>query len=193
MASNLGGLHSIQLSYRSKTCYVTKGEVSHGGMFLWVGDVIVNEGEKRTCRPRQAQLRTLYRERRSPQRLGYFLAPRTIMFCEICNARRGWPRGNNCFYVGRSNKRDSPLGNPYRVGKDGDRKAVVEKYRRWLWEEIKKERRSAAYRELLTIAESCRHSTELEPVRLPCWCTPLPCHAEVIRSAIGWLLETKQI
>ena len=33
-------------------------------------------------------------------------------------------------YVGRP----SPLGNPYAIGRDGDRAAVVARYRRWLWD-----------------------------------------------------------
>ena len=33
----------------------------------------------------------------------------------------GWPDGDNCFYIGRSKKRESPLGNPFTLGKDGDR------------------------------------------------------------------------
>jgi hypothetical protein len=115
------------------------------------------------------------------------------MHCEIHNANHGWPDGDNRFYVGRSKKKDSPLGNPYIVGKDGDRQTVMAKYRRWLWEEIKKGNKSAAYRELITIAEHYRYSSEWEPVKLICWCAPLPCHAEIIKSAMDWLIKNNQL
>jgi len=115
------------------------------------------------------------------------------MHCTICNAKHGWPDGNNRFYVGRSKKGDSPLGNPYQLGKDGDRLTVIEKYRRWLWEEIKKGKQSKAYEELVHIAQAYQYSTEFEPVQLICWCAPLPCHAEVIASAMDWLIKTNQL
>lgn len=114
--------------------------------------------------------------------------------CEICNANHSSPDGDNCFYVGRSIKEGaSPLGNPFRLGKDGDRQTVIEKYRQWLWQEIKKGYKSPAYRELVAIAEACRYATEYEPVRLICWCAPFACHAEVIRSAAEWLIKTNQL
>lgn len=40
-------------------------------------------------------------------------------------------------YVGRP----SVLGNPFVIGKDGDRPAVIFKYRRWLWTELQQESR----------------------------------------------------
>lgn len=35
-------------------------------------------------------------------------------------------------YVGRP----SALGNPFVIGRDGDRETVIEKYRRWLWRQL---------------------------------------------------------
>ena len=115
------------------------------------------------------------------------------MECQICNAKHGWPDGDNCFYVGRSKKTFSPLGNPYQLGKDGDRQTVIQKYRRWLWQEIQQGWRSKAYEELVMIAEIYRYSTERNPVKLICWCAPLPCHAEVIVAAMEWLIKTDQL
>jgi hypothetical protein len=42
-------------------------------------------------------------------------------------------------YVGRETPGapGNVLGNPFRIGRDGTREEVVEKYRRWLWEQIK--------------------------------------------------------
>jgi hypothetical protein len=35
-------------------------------------------------------------------------------------------------YVGRP----SPLGNPYLLGRDGNREEVIAQYRRWLWAQL---------------------------------------------------------
>ena len=44
-------------------------------------------------------------------------------------------------YVGREmpGVPGSVLGNPFRIGRDGTREEVVEKYCRWLWKQIKLE------------------------------------------------------
>ncbi len=46
-------------------------------------------------------------------------------------------------YVGRP----SPLGNPYALGRDGNREQVIAKYRRWLWARLQ-EPNSAQEQEL---------------------------------------------
>ena len=81
-------------------------------------------------------------------------------------------------YVGRP----SPLGNPYALGRDGNREQVIAKYRRWLWAQLQSpgSPQECELRRLLAQARS----GELE---LLCWCAPLPCHAEVVRSALLWL------
>ena len=114
------------------------------------------------------------------------------MHYQILNLKNGWPDADYCFYVGRSRAGKSPLGNPYQIGKDGDRREVIEKYRRWLWEEIKKGDDSPAYRELVWVADFYKCSTEQEPIKLLCWCAPQPCHAEVIIRAIEWLLKNEK-
>ena len=81
-------------------------------------------------------------------------------------------------YVGRP----SPLGNPYALGRDGSREQVIARYRRWLWAQLQAPG-SAQERELRRLLAQAR-SGELE---LLCWCAPLPCHAEVVRSALLWL------
>ena len=35
--------------------------------------------------------------------------------------------------------RKTKWGNPFRVGADGDRAAVIEKYRQWLWRKIQRQ------------------------------------------------------
>ena len=81
-------------------------------------------------------------------------------------------------YVGRP----SPLGNPYVLGRDGNRKEVITQYRGWLWAQLQSPS-SPQERELKRLLAQAQ-SGELE---LPCWCAPLPCHAEVVRSALLWL------
>jgi hypothetical protein len=71
-------------------------------------------------------------------------------------------------YVGRANPRrglaESDFGNPYRVDVDGTRAEVIEKYRSWL----------------LGRQELVLKLHELRGRRLACWCSPEPCHAEVL-------------
>lgn len=61
------------------------------------------------------------------------------------------------------------FGNPFRIGRDGDRREVVEKYRAWLFEKLR------------TDAELWeRIHTQLAGKRLGCFCAPLPCHGDVL-------------
>ena len=70
--------------------------------------------------------------------------------------------------------RHSPWGNPFRIGKDGDREEVVEKYRQWFWKRCQEGK--------VNIAEL----KALKGKRLACWCHPLPCHGDVLLRAIDW-------
>src|SRR4030066_309148 len=77
--------------------------------------------------------------------------------------------------------RPSVLGNPFIIGRDGNRDEVIAKYRTWLWSEIKK--RGEVYDELLHLAK-----LDIDgEVTLVCYCKPLPCHGDVIAKAIEWL------
>lgn len=62
-------------------------------------------------------------------------------------------------------------GNPFRIGRDGDRKEVIAKYRLWLCKEIEAER--------IDLAELA----SLHGKVLGCWCAPEPCHGEVLARA----------
>ncbi len=64
-------------------------------------------------------------------------------------------------YVGRP----SPFGNPFVIGRDGDRGAEIQKYRAWLMAQP-------------ALVERVRH--ELAGKVLGCWCAPLPCHGDVL-------------
>ncbi|MCY4382899.1 MAG: DUF4326 domain-containing protein [Nitrospinae bacterium] len=65
--------------------------------------------------------------------------------------------------------RRTKWGNPFRVGPD-----VIEKYRRWLWEKIR--------RQELDLHELA----DLQGCELGCHCRPLPCHGDVLARAAEW-------
>lgn len=67
-------------------------------------------------------------------------------------------------YIGRPSK----WGNPFEIGKDGTREEVVEKYRKWVVEQ----------KDLLADLH------ELAGVTIACWCSPLPCHGDVLAELV---------
>lgn len=81
-------------------------------------------------------------------------------------------------YVGRP----SVLGNPFVIGRDGGRAEVLQKYRRWLWGEMQS-RNEVVLAELQRLAALAQTGD----VIFSCWCSPEPCHAEILRAAVGWL------
>lgn len=85
--------------------------------------------------------------------------------------KRAMPRGYS-IYIGRP----SPLGNPFRIGPDGDRARVVELYRQWI--EIKIEDNDPC------VVDELRRIKEAGDVNLVCWCSPLPCHGDVIKEIV---------
>ena len=93
---------------------------------------------------------------------------------EIVNKARDHVIPSGAVYVGRH----SPFGNPYRIGADGTRSQVIEKYRRWLWRQIET---GAITRERLAIMK--------DVPALVCWCAPKACHGEIVRAAIRWAVE----
>jgi hypothetical protein len=65
-------------------------------------------------------------------------------------------------------------GNPFRIGRDGTREEVIEKYKRWLRDELE-----AGRIHLCDLAA-------LHGRMLGCWCAPAPCHGEVLAAAAEW-------
>lgn len=66
----------------------------------------------------------------------------------------------NSVYVGRP----SAWGNPFTIGRDGSRAEVIAKYRAWICDQ----------------PELISRLSELRGKDLICWCSPLPCHADVL-------------
>ena len=77
--------------------------------------------------------------------------------------RRKTPSGVGV-YIGRPTK----WGNKFVIGKDGDRNAVIAKYRRWLDNDPQGMR----------IKQQAK--TELRGESLVCWCAPEACHGDVL-------------
>lgn len=73
-------------------------------------------------------------------------------------------------YIGRPSK----WGNPYVIGRDGDRAEVIGKYEEWL------KGQPGLMDEL----------ADLHGLVLGCWCSPAPCHGEVlVRLAEGQAID----
>ena len=68
--------------------------------------------------------------------------------------------------------RASVFGNPFVIGKDGDRSEVIAKYREYFLNRVAEDDYFRA------------RVLELDGQNLACWCAPQDCHADVI---IGWL------
>jgi hypothetical protein len=69
-------------------------------------------------------------------------------------------------YIGRPGKgKPGPWGNPFVLGKDGDRNTVLDKYRDWLMQHP-------------NLIERIRR--ELRGKVLGCFCKPHPCHGDIL-------------
>ena len=68
-------------------------------------------------------------------------------------------------YIGRPSK----WGNPFSIGKDGNRDEVIEKYREWIVKQ----------------PELMNSLGELKGKVLGCWCKPLACHGDVLLELTG--------
>ena len=96
-----------------------------------------------------------------------------LLVPRVLNLRRD--RVGHCdLFIGRG----SPWGNPFRIGRDGDRSAVLRRHERWLRDQ----------HHLL------RRIGELRGRNLVCFCAPLGCHGHLLLrlangtrdELIGW-------
>lgn len=95
--------------------------------------------------------------------------------------------GKNKIYIGRNSyqMKGSILGNKFSVKKYG-REGCIAKYKEWLWNEVKKGE-GKVYDELVRIGEMMLDSKE--NIELVCWCSPLGCHGDIIKSCIEWMIK----
>lgn len=78
-------------------------------------------------------------------------------------------------YIGRGGK----WGNPFVIGRDGDRDEVISLYAKYLKDSIKNG--------VISIDELC----ELDGKVLGCFCKPERCHGDVLVKAVKWAVEKK--
>ena len=64
------------------------------------------------------------------------------------------------------------FGNPFRIGKDGDRKQVIEKFKIYFWNRINEDE------------DFRKECVVLKDKVVGCYCKPLDCHLDVI---VSWL------
>ena len=77
---------------------------------------------------------------------------------------------NNTVLIDRRTK----WGNPFKLGVDGSRDEVIDRYRADLWRRIR------------AGEISLEELAELNGCWLACWCEPLPCHGDVLAKAAEW-------
>lgn len=79
------------------------------------------------------------------------------------------------WYIGRP----SALGNPFVIGRDGEREDVILEYDIWLRQQLAAGNTPAAreFEMLLTFARS-------NEVGLECWCAPQACHGDIIKREL---------
>jgi hypothetical protein len=75
-------------------------------------------------------------------------------------------------YIGRPSK----WGNPFIIGRDGDREQVIKKYEKWI----------------LSQPKLMNELVELTGKDLVCYCSPKACHGDVLKKLIENSLESKE-
>lgn len=83
----------------------------------------------------------------------------------VLNARHvGTTTTADNVYVGRPSK----WGNPFKIGRDGNREEVIQKYMDWFCGQ----------------PDLIAQLHELRGKNLVCWCSPEPCHADFLIEAV---------
>ena len=84
--------------------------------------------------------------------------------------------------------RGSPLGNPFVLGKDGNRDQVCDKYAAWFKEQLQVSSYGGndAFADLLHLITRNARSGD---VMLECFCAPRRCHCETIKAYVENVLK----
>lgn len=90
---------------------------------------------------------------------------------KILNKRHYKKLPYNSIYIGRPSK----WGNPFIIGKDGDREEVILKYKEYLFN-------SGLIDDI----------HEIEGKDLVCWCSPLPCHGDILKEILEYKKEAPE-
>jgi len=95
---------------------------------------------------------------------------------------------HNAIYIGRKHYskkhgllEESPLANPFVIGRDGSRAEVLEKYKNWLLSQIT-QTSSPALQELLRLRNILLSAQTLT---LACWCKPEACHGDILADILS--------
>jgi hypothetical protein len=78
----------------------------------------------------------------------------------------------------------SPLGNPFKMGKESDRDEVIEKYKKWFREQ-QLGYNWVVHNELQRLVELAQKGDLV----LICWCAPKACHGDFIKQVIEDILK----
>ena len=103
---------------------------------------------------------------------------------EIVHVKKGGLSLNpGVTYIGREGNgfRGSVLGNPFPMPKY-TRDECVALYKKWLWGHIQS--KDVIYDELMKLVVLHKSGKNL---KLGCWCAPLGCHGDIVKSAILYL------
>lgn len=97
-------------------------------------------------------------------------------------------KNKNAVYIGRPNPSHglagSPLQNPYKLKPGEDRGATIERYEKHLDYQISI-RNNVIIEELYRLADIAKNGD----LYLGCWCTPNPCHGDIVRKKIMDILD----
>lgn len=116
------------------------------------------------------------------------------MSIKVVNGKTHGFIGENKIYIGRESQRyslpQSPLHNPYIIGKDGDRREVCKKFDLYLWKKVKLWSETGecddTVMEIKDIAGRVKAGKE---ITLTCYCHPWQCHGDGIIRCINWILQ----
>jgi hypothetical protein len=78
----------------------------------------------------------------------------------------------------------SSLGNPFVIGRDGDRTEVIAKYEQWLIEKLRDNESPVA----IEFYNLVQEATE-QDIDLVCCCKPQACHGDVLKSVVEQEIE----
>lgn len=100
--------------------------------------------------------------------------------------------GYKSLYIGRGQTRDNRmenayLGNPFKLNPNETRGSTLQKFKQWAWKEYNTNK---TYKDKLdTIAERIINGENIE---LVCFCKPNPCHGDILKDFIEWIIKQKQ-
>jgi hypothetical protein len=99
------------------------------------------------------------------------------------------PLPDGWIYIGRAvaGHAGSPLQNPWRLHEFSDRELILAKYKRHLWEALKRPRGEDALAIRLEVFRLARLAKKGD-LHLGCWCAPLPCHGDLVKAAVEWVI-----